>query len=213
MLPNEDLLEGFQIIDQNILARRMIATLTESITTESLESGYCFGQAQGHVMSLMKHAGQVVRIVPNATDVSEAEKIRIAKVLGSERAELDQAIADNDITEIVDGICDEIYVLLSVACTYGIYLAPFIKEVCNNNFFKTLYPKVVDDSGKLLKPRDHKSPRIAEMLQFILNESKSAVPEEIASKCLQCTQPIYDTTYGEFCSYECGQHWDARHVK
>lgn len=153
--------------EQLQLVETIRARFLRPITPETLNEDFHIGQGQGYAMAFAKHAGQLAQIVPNA-NISESNRELMHYVLNSERAELDKAMDSNDLLEIVDGICDEIYVLLWMAVGYGIYLPPFLKEVCVNNYLKTIVPPVRDEKGKLQKPPGHKPPRIKEMLELLL---------------------------------------------
>lgn len=145
-----------------------INRLTAPLTQENL-CDYHFGLAQGVVANFMTFAGQQIRLAPTS-EISQEEKDRIEYVLGEEVRETFEAMKANDLVEIADGLGDIIYVCLSVAATYGIFMPPIMREICNNNHIKTLYPKELLPNGKLKKPEGHKPPRISELL-VLMRES------------------------------------------
>lgn len=75
-----------------------------------------------------------------------------------------------DWPEVVDGLCDLMYVTLGVAVEAGFELAPFFSEVHRANMEKIGGPVCGD--GKLLKPPGWQPPRIREMWNCLLDRSK-----------------------------------------
>lgn len=76
-------------------------------------------------------------------------------------------VAEPDWPEVIDGLCDLIYVSLGCAVEMGINLAPFFWEVHKTNLMKTGGPKD-PITGKVLKPRDWKPPSIEKMLNQLI---------------------------------------------
>lgn len=64
--------------------------------------------------------------------------------------------------EVVDGLCDTIYVLLGTACAMGIDLEPFFAEVHRSNMTKVGAATI---KGKLDKGPRFEPPRIGEELR------------------------------------------------
>ena len=151
------------------------AKLLAPITPELVNRDFSAATAQGMVMAFMVHADQTVRVKPTGL-IEDAERARIRRVLSEERQEeLFDAMTKGDVVEISDALADSVYVLLSVATSYGICLAPVLREVCSNNYLKTLSPKRVDEFGKLLKPEGHPKPRIKEILDTLADLADNTV--------------------------------------
>lgn len=75
-------------------------------------------------------------------------------------------IRDPDWPEVVDGLCDLIYVTLGVAVEAGFRLNPFFAEVHRSNMTKVGGP--VREDGKVLKPDTWKPPRIKYLWDRVL---------------------------------------------
>lgn len=67
-----------------------------------------------------------------------------------------------DLAEVIDGICDIIYVAYGTAEAIGVDLEPFFDEVHESNMAKAGAGR--DEGGKIVKPPGWVKPRIAEML-------------------------------------------------
>jgi len=80
-----------------------------------------------------------------------------------EMEETINAILQNDVVGIADGIADSIVVLLGTAVTYGIDIRPVWDEVHKTNMAKK-GGKLRED-GKMLKQKDWKSPDIVGILR------------------------------------------------
>lgn len=148
------------------------ALLGQPLTTRDADDDFSLASAQFFTVAFMKCAEQQVRLIPTAKITTE-EKNRILRILGEEwQEELVKAINDDDLTEVADAIGDSIYVLLSVASSYGIFIAPILREICENNHLKTLaVPKRIVN-GKLIKPEGHPKPRIVELLSLMTTQSQ-----------------------------------------
>jgi predicted HAD superfamily Cof-like phosphohydrolase len=70
-----------------------------------------------------------------------------------------QAMLDNDLIEIADGIVDSIVVLIGAAVTYGIDIRPIWSIIHKTNMAKK-GGKIRED-GKQLKPEDWQPPDVA----------------------------------------------------
>jgi predicted HAD superfamily Cof-like phosphohydrolase len=80
-----------------------------------------------------------------------------------ELEELKQAMEEEDIVEIADGIADLIYVALYTANAYGILMEPVFKEVQRSNMAKKGGPKAAN--GKQQKPEGWTPPDIASIIK------------------------------------------------
>ena len=65
--------------------------------------------------------------------------------------------------EVIDGLCDLLYVTFGAAVAAGIDLDPFFHEVHATNMAKLAGERRAD--GKVLKPEGWRPPKIAELLQ------------------------------------------------
>lgn len=68
-----------------------------------------------------------------------------------------------DMIEVIDGLCDLLYVTYGAAVRSGIDLEPFFAEVHRSNMEKTGGDTRAD--GKILKPEGWVPPKIAELLE------------------------------------------------
>jgi len=85
------------------------------------------------------------------------------KLVKEEMMETLDAILNNDLVEIADGICDSIVVLLGTAVTYGMDIRPIWDEVHRTNMAKK--DGILREDGKRLKPEGWQPPRIKELLE------------------------------------------------
>ena len=86
-----------------------------------------------------------------------------AKLIEEETRETADAIRAGDIVQVVDGLCDILYVVYGTAVEMGVDLEPFFSEVHRTNMLKEGGAQRAD--GKILKPQGWKPPRIAELLK------------------------------------------------
>lgn len=93
------------------------------------------------------------------------------RLIAEEGNETISAMQDGDIVEIVDGLCDLIYVALGTAVAMGVHLDPIFREVHRTNMAKVeggIFKEETNATGsterKLIKPQGWESPRIKEML-------------------------------------------------
>lgn len=107
--------------------------------------------------------------------------------------------ANPDELEVIDGLCDLLYVVFGSAVTMGIDLEPFFEEVHRANMEKTTGPKRAD--GKQLKPEgwqppDHgpifeKQLSRAQAWQRAINEIDDCWPSADADGWLHPGDPDY----------------------
>lgn len=83
-------------------------------------------------------------------------------LIEEEAREFRAAVAENDPVEMVDALCDLLYVVYGAACQLGVDLEPFFQEVHRTNMEKRNGYRRAD--GKWMKPANWQPPRIAEML-------------------------------------------------
>lgn len=104
---------------------------------------------------------QLVEFNRDVIPAVDDSKLR-ATLIMEESTELCEALLRKDQVEIVDGMCDLIYVVLGTAVALGIDLEPYFNEVHRTNMLKAAGP--LREDGKRLKPPDWQPPRIKEML-------------------------------------------------
>lgn len=104
----------------------------------------------------------------DASDPKGLRQLRI-RLLSEEFYEYMEAEADNDLTEIVDGLIDVIVIAWGTLLSY---VGPQAAEACamevgTSNLKKVVgegLPKFRED-GKIIKPEDWEPPRIADTLR------------------------------------------------
>lgn len=104
---------------------------------------------------------QLVEFHHDVIPAVDDPKLR-ATLIMEESTELCEALLEDDAVEIIDGMCDLIYVVLGTAVAYGIDLEPYFDEVHRTNMLKASGP--LREDGKRLKPPGWQPPRIDEML-------------------------------------------------
>lgn len=92
------------------------------------------------------------------------------KLIEEEADEFAEAVRANDLPEIVDALCDLLYVTYGAAVALGVDLDPFFREVHAANMKKSGGSRRAD--GKWLKPADWQPPRIAELLRDLYGYGK-----------------------------------------
>lgn len=144
---------------------------------------------QQQVEAFMLRGGQQVPLVP--TEPTEEVRLLRAKLIMEETMELITALgvqvvgnftlgqnkeniefrklefyADYmfDMDSVVDGCCDLRVVTTGTLSACGIPDVPFQSEVDSNNLMKFGPGCTVREDGKIIKPRDHKPPRIGLIL-------------------------------------------------
>jgi predicted HAD superfamily Cof-like phosphohydrolase len=84
------------------------------------------------------------------------------RLIQEEADELAQAVAEGDLAEMVDALCDLLYVTYGAAVDLGVDLQPFFAEVHRSNMAKVGGRRRED--GKWLKPEGWRPPDIAGLL-------------------------------------------------
>lgn len=85
-------------------------------------------------------------------------------VVISDNMYFDESFTPN-LEEIIDGCCDISVVTQGTLIACGIPDDPFLEEVDNNNLAKFGSGHSRREDGKLIKPPNHKPPRIKEILK------------------------------------------------
>lgn len=120
-------------------------------------------EALSDVRKMMKDFGQRYRLKPSVKVSTEEKKLRVA-LIQEETKELLEAIGQNKLDKIADGIADAIVVILGTAVTYGIPIDTVWDEVMETNMTKTRGP-VDPITGKKLKPPGWMPPDIKSLLK------------------------------------------------
>lgn len=93
-----------------------------------------------------------------------------ARLIAEEAEEFGKAVQAGNFAEIVDAICDLLYVTYGAASALGIDIDPFFDEVHRSNMSKldarTGRP-IYRDDGKVLKPETWSPPNINGMLRQV----------------------------------------------
>lgn len=95
-------------------------------------------------------------------DISERMLELCRSLMDEELNELTDAMHNNDLVAIADGIADLLYVVLYTANAYGIYMDPIFAEVQRSNMTKKGGP--IREDGKQLKPDTYSPPDLAPLL-------------------------------------------------
>jgi len=106
---------------------------------------------------------------PTLDDFPAELRIRLIE---EELAEFREAVAQGDLVEVVDALCDLLYVTYGAGVALGVDLEPFFVEVHRSNMAKRGGAQRTD--GKQLKPADWQPPRIAELLEDLYPAGKGA---------------------------------------
>ena len=113
----------------------------------------------------MKNFHEIVMndFIQGFPQIPDKETIKLReKLIDEEVNETLNAIYNNDMVEIADGIVDSIVVLIGTAVMYGIDLQPIWDEVYSNNMSKKDGP--IREDGKKMKPAGWKPPDIESCL-------------------------------------------------
>lgn len=84
------------------------------------------------------------------------------RLIYEEADEFAKAVVEQDLVEMIDALCDLLYVTYGAAVCLGVDLEPFFEEVHRSNMDKVGAPKRAD--GKQLKPANWMPPRIRKLL-------------------------------------------------
>ncbi len=111
-------------------------------------------------MELLREFHKCFGCVENSspTIIDKQTALLRVKLIISEAAELTEAIANEDMIEIFDGLIDLLYVTFGTAVSYGLPIEKGFRQVHANNMSK-LGPDgkpLKDASGKVIKPSNYK---------------------------------------------------------
>jgi len=93
----------------------------------------------------------------------EQRKLLRQELIVEEICETLNAIDEDNLVEIADGIVDSIVILLGTAITYGIDIRPIWDEIHKTNMLKK--GGRIREDGKLLKPDGWKPPEIEKIIK------------------------------------------------
>lgn len=86
------------------------------------------------------------------------------------------------LVDIVDGCADISVVTIGTLSACGVSDEPIMREVDDNNLAKFGQGHYIRDDGKLVKPPNHKPPRIAETLQILKDKASLQILKDKASE-------------------------------
>lgn len=115
-------------------------------------------QYQGMVRQFHFATGSTIGHTPEIRDA----ELRAALIF-EEAKETIEALRSGDEVEVIDGLCDLLYVTFGTAVAMGVDLDPFFAEVHNSNMSKLGGEKRED--GKVLKPEGYRPPDIKGLLE------------------------------------------------
>jgi len=90
--------------------------------------------------------------------VNDALLLLRSRLILDETAEFVAAASKHDFVEMIDALCDLLYVIYGAAVVLGVDLEPVFAEVQRSNMTKTGGGK--DTGGKVLKGKDFEEPNI-----------------------------------------------------
>lgn len=119
---------------------------------------------QSSVREFMKAMGQAT---PDSFSPDDFPHDLRSKLISEEANEFREACEKKDPIEIIDAICDLLYVVYGAAIALGIDIDPFFNEVHRSNMSK-LDPDtgkpIVREDGKILKPSSYSPPDLSMVL-------------------------------------------------
>lgn len=87
-------------------------------------------------------------------------------LIEEEASEVCDAIDNNDMVQIADGLADLIYVAIGCALAYGIPLSDVFREVHLSNMTKSMMKDEKSIKGKTIKGPNYISPDIERILRY-----------------------------------------------
>ena len=96
------------------------------------------------------------------------------KLIEEEAEEFAEAVRAGDVPEMVDALCDLLYVTYGAAVDLGVDLEPFFAEVHRTNMEKRNGYRRAD--GKWMKPEGWQPPDISGMLERLYGYAPQATP-------------------------------------
>lgn len=99
---------------------------------------------------------------PDGLDAASFPGELRVRLIQEEAEEFAEAVRDGDVVEMVDALCDLLYVTYGAAVSLGVDLQPFFEEVHASNMAKVDGYRRED--GKWMKPAGWQPPDIAGLL-------------------------------------------------
>lgn len=106
---------------------------------------------------------------PNNVDFANLNGELRIKLMQEELDEFKKGWLEHDPVQMIDALCDLLYVTYGTAVSAGVNIEPYFAEVHRSNMSK-LWPDGEPhyrEDGKLLKPPDFKPPDIATLFAFL----------------------------------------------
>jgi predicted HAD superfamily Cof-like phosphohydrolase len=102
------------------------------------------------------------QVVADSPAIPDVETVQLRKMLiAEEYCELQDALEENNLVHIADGIADLVYVTIGAAVTYGIPFNRVFAEVHRANMRKAINGVTYHQNGKVQKPPGWEGPDIA----------------------------------------------------
>ena len=114
---------------------------------------------------------------PERPDLERFPGALRVRLIQEEADELAQAVAEGDLAEMVDALCDLLYVTYGAAVDLGVDLQPFFAAVHRSNMAKVGGRRRED--GKWLKPEGWTPPDVAGLLARLYGLQAS--PAEVST--------------------------------
>jgi predicted HAD superfamily Cof-like phosphohydrolase len=117
------------------------------------------------VKIFMKTFGQRVRTKPQLPD-ENTMKLRL-DLIKEELGELEEAMKEKDLKEIVDALTDILYVTYGAGCAYGVDLDKCFKEVQRANMSKLGDDgkPIFNEKGKVMKGPNYLAPNLKKFVE------------------------------------------------
>lgn len=117
---------------------------------------------------------------PETIDLAEFPGELRIKLIDEEAEEFAEAVRAGDVVEMVDALCDLLYVTYGAAVDLGVDLEPFFAEVHRSNMAKVGGYRRED--GKWIKPAGWQPPDVKGLLERLYGWTAPAPAAEIAAR-------------------------------
>jgi len=126
---------------------------------------------QDKIAEFMKKINQNVRTKPT-TNIPYREKMLRIKLIIGEVSELIDAMSNDNLIEIADGLGDILYVIYGTCNTYGIHIEDIFDEIHRSNLTKSVEDGGEDSSGKVLKGPNYSPPDIKSLIDKQIKDNE-----------------------------------------